>query len=84
MVEYNNNAFTVHYTQDGKNASVNAQALLIATGITSNVDTLDLINTDIDLKPGNFIKVNEYLESKRSRCVVHGGLYREIFLPSQC
>lgn len=63
LVEYKNDAFTVHYTQDGKNASVNAQALLIATGITSNVDTLGLINTDIALKPGNFIDVNEYLES---------------------
>lgn len=62
-VEYNNNLFTVHYTQDEKNSSVTAQALLIATGITSNGDTLDLANTDIDLKPGNFIKVNEFLET---------------------
>ena len=62
-VEYTNNTFTVHYTQDGKNLSVSAEALLIATGITSNVDTLELINTDIELQPGNFIKVNEYLET---------------------
>ncbi len=61
--EYNNNTFTVHYTQDGKPSSVNAQALLIASGITSNADTLDLINTDIELQPKNFIKVNEYLET---------------------
>jgi len=62
-VEYDNNTFTVHYTKDGINSSVSAQTLLIATGITSNVDTLDLINTDIELLPGNFIKVNEYLET---------------------
>jgi len=62
-VEYSNNTFTVHYTQDGKNLSVNAQSLLIATGITSNADTLGTINTDIELKPGNFLKVNEYLET---------------------
>ncbi len=62
-VEYSNNTFTVHYTQDGKNSSVSAEALLIATGITSNADTLDLINTDIELQPGNFIKVDEYLET---------------------
>jgi mycothione reductase len=62
-VEYSNNAFTVHYTQDGKESSVSAETLLIAAGITSNVDTLDLINTDIELLPGNFIKVNEYLET---------------------
>ncbi len=62
-VEYSNNTFNVHYTQNGKNISVSAQALLIATGITSNADTLDLINTDIELQPGNFIKVNEHLET---------------------
>lgn len=62
-VEYSQNTFTVHYAQEGKNLSVSAEALLIATGISSNVDTLDLINTDIELQPGNFIKVNEYLET---------------------
>jgi len=62
-VDYSNNTFTVHFTQDSKDLSVTAQALLIATGITSNVDTLDLINTDIELQPGNYIKVNEYLET---------------------
>lgn len=62
-VEYNNNMFSVHYTQDGKETSVSAQALLIATGITSNADTLDLINTDIELLTGNYIKVNEHLET---------------------
>jgi len=62
-VEYNNNTFTVHYTQDGMDSSVSAKALLIATGISSNVDTLDLINTDIELQPGNFIKVDDYLET---------------------
>lgn len=62
-VEYNNNTFTVHYTQDGKGLSVTANALLIATGITSNVDTLDLINTDIELQSSNFIKTDEHLET---------------------
>ncbi len=62
-VEYSNNTFSVHYTQDGKDSCISAQALLIASGVTSNADTLDLINTGIELKPGNFIKVNEYLET---------------------
>jgi len=62
-VEFSNNTFIVHYTQDGKKTSVSAQALLIATGITSNADTLDLINTDIELLAGNYIKVNEHLET---------------------
>jgi len=62
-IEYSNNIFNVHYTQDGKNTSVSAQALLIAAGVTSNADTLGLSNTDIELQPGNFIKVNEHLET---------------------
>jgi dihydrolipoamide dehydrogenase len=65
-VEYRNNTFSVHYTHDGKETSVSAQALLIAAGITSNADTLDLINTDIELLPGNFIKVNDQLETNAS------------------
>jgi mycothione reductase len=62
-VEYSNHTFCVHYTQGGKDSRVSAQALLIATGITSNADTLALDNTQIALQPGNFIKVNEYLET---------------------
>ncbi len=62
-VEFQNNQFTVHYTQDGKTLSVTAQALLVATGIVANTDTLDLINTDIAIKKGNFIDVNDCLET---------------------
>jgi len=62
-VQYTNDQFTVHYTQNGQNLSVNAQALLVATGISSNADTLDLIHTDIELSPGNFIKVSDHLET---------------------
>ncbi|MDE1920281.1 MAG: dihydrolipoyl dehydrogenase [Candidatus Omnitrophica bacterium] len=62
-VEHHNNIFTVHYSQNGENLAVSAQALLMASGITSNADTLDLINTGIELLPGNFIKVNEFLET---------------------
>ncbi len=62
-VEYSNNQFTVHFTQNGQTQSIRAQSLLIATGITSNTDTLDIINTDIELKSGGLIKVNEFLET---------------------
>jgi len=62
-VEYTHHGFTVHYTLNGNNFTVSAESLLIATGISSNADTLDLINTDIELLPGNFIKVNEFLET---------------------
>jgi dihydrolipoamide dehydrogenase len=62
-VEYSHNKFTVHFNQDGKEHQVSAEALLVAAGITSNVDTLDLINTGIEILPGNFIKVDAYLET---------------------
>jgi len=62
-VEYNHNTFTVHYTQNGTSASVSAEALLIATGVSSNADTLDLINTNIEMLPKHLIKVDEYLET---------------------
>ncbi len=62
-VEYANNQFTVHFNLNGQTQTVTAQTLLIATGITSNVDTLDILNTDIEIKTGNYIKVNEYLET---------------------
>jgi dihydrolipoamide dehydrogenase len=62
-VEYHNNIFKVHYTHEDKESSVTAETLLIATGTSSNADTLDLINTDIELLPQNFIKVNEHLET---------------------
>ncbi len=62
-VEYSNGEFTVHFTQSGQNQTIKAQALLVATGITCNSDTLDLLNTDIEMKTGGLVKVNEYLET---------------------
>ncbi len=62
-VDYSDGRFTVFYTQNGQETSASAQTLLVATGITSNADTLDLINTDIELMPQNFIKTNDYLET---------------------
>lgn len=62
-IEFSHNTFTVHYTQNGAEHKIDAEALLVATGITSNTDTLDLINTDIELAPGNFIRVNDHLET---------------------
>jgi mycothione reductase len=62
-VEYANNRFTVHYTQNGAQHQISAEALLVSTGITSNVDTLDIMNTDIELRSGNFIKVDNHLQT---------------------
>ena len=62
-VEYANDQFTVVYVQNGQEQRISAASLLVATGITSNTDTLDLINTDIEMKAGGLIKVNDYLET---------------------
>jgi len=62
-VEYTDGVFCVHYTHEGQPQTIKAKSLLIATGIVSNTDTLDLLNTDIELKKGGLIKVNDYLET---------------------
>jgi len=62
-VEYKDGQFTVHFFRGGVGSQVTAESLLVATGITSNADTLDLINTDIALKPLNFIQTDEYLRT---------------------
>jgi dihydrolipoamide dehydrogenase len=63
-VEYHGDQFTVSYqTKDGETKQITADALLVATGIVSNADTLGLENTDIQLTDDHFIKVDEYLQT---------------------
>ncbi len=42
-----------------------AQRILVAVGRRSNSDLLNLENTDIELNPQGFIKVNQYLETTK-------------------
>ncbi|VAX35545.1 FAD-dependent pyridine nucleotide-disulfide oxidoreductase [hydrothermal vent metagenome] len=63
-VDYNNNRFSVIYrNQDGTTEQLSAEALLVATGIVSNTDTLALENTDIELKEKGLVKVDDYLRT---------------------
>lgn len=63
-VEYRQGQFRVTYRNpDGTTNPIIADALLVATGIVSNADTLDLQNTDIELTGGNFVKVDDYLQT---------------------
>ena len=62
-VDYQNNTFSITYTQDGQDHTIESEALLIATGIVSNTDTLNLSNTDIKLRGKGFVDVNDYLET---------------------
>lgn len=62
-VEYRNGQFTVHFNENGNSQVLTAEALLVAAGITSNTDTLELENTDIDINPGTLIKTDAFLQT---------------------
>ena len=63
-VEYRNNRFTlICQNPSGKEEKMTSDALLVATGIVPNTDSLGLENTDIQLDKNGFVKVNEYLET---------------------
>lgn len=62
-VEYKNNQFTVHFTTNGHPHTITADALLAATGITPNTDTLELGNTNIHVIGNGYIQVDDYLQT---------------------
>lgn len=64
QVDYQNDIFSVAYTDaHGLSQSIQADALLAATGITSNADTLNLASTGIQMDDKGYIKVNQHLET---------------------
>ncbi len=62
-VEHRDGQFTVHYTQNNQNQKISAEALLVATGIASNADTLHLENAGIRLNNRAFIAVDDFLQT---------------------
>ena len=62
-VEYANGQFTVHYTQNGQAQHVSAEALLVATGIASNADTLNLKSTNIRVNDKGYIVTDDFLKT---------------------
>ena len=62
-VEYNNGTFRVAYEQDGTSATITADALLVATGVTPNGDTLALENAGVEITEKGFIKVNDRMQT---------------------
>ncbi|MDO8675451.1 MAG: dihydrolipoyl dehydrogenase [Candidatus Omnitrophota bacterium] len=62
-VEHGDGQFTVHYTQNNQNQKISAEALLVATGIVSNADTLHLENAGIRLNNRAFIAVDDFLQT---------------------
>ena len=63
-VEYANDQFTVTLENaEGEVKKLEADALFVATGITSNSDTLALENTDIEVDPKGYIKTDNHLRT---------------------
>ena len=62
-VQYRNGEFTVTYQLNGAEATISADALLVATGVVSNADTLKLENTAIQMDGSNFVNVNDCLQT---------------------
>ncbi|MFT5170092.1 MAG: mycothione reductase, partial [Candidatus Omnitrophota bacterium] len=62
-VSYENNEFRIEYQQDGEIKTIKSEALLIATGIRSNADSLHLENTGIEVSGSGFVKVDEHLRT---------------------
>ncbi len=63
-VQYANGQFSLIYqNQDGQPHNITADALLVATSITSNTDSLNLESTDIAVDDKGLIQVNDRLET---------------------
>lgn len=63
FVEHSDGQFRISYTQDGTSKTMTADALLIAAGLTSNADTLDLQRTGIAVDEKGFIRVDDTLQT---------------------
>jgi len=59
-VERYDGAIRAHLARDGESSTLDVDALLIATGRTSNSDGLDLQNTGVEVDPGGLIVVDDY------------------------
>ncbi|NJD57329.1 MAG: dihydrolipoyl dehydrogenase, partial [Nitrospirae bacterium] len=56
---------TVKDTATGQETELSAEKLMVATGRKSNADILNVANAGIETGPGNFITVNDQLETNR-------------------
>ena len=62
-VHYHNGQFRISFKDAAGEHSLISEALLVATGVVPNTDTLGLENTDIQLSSEGFIKVDECLQT---------------------
>ncbi len=62
-VDYRNGIFRITYKQHEESKTIQCDALLIATGVVPNSDTLKLENTDIKVTSKGFIDVDDHLRT---------------------
>lgn len=55
--------FTIEHRATGEINIIEAEDLILATGLTSNSDTLQIANTGIELDHRGWIRTNEFLET---------------------
>jgi len=60
---YQDGVFTIEYQREGRAETIDSDALLLATGILPNTDSLDLEKTGIKTDRLGFIQVNDQLET---------------------
>lgn len=64
QVEYRNNHFTLTCRNaSGSEEKISSDAVLIATGVIPNTDSLGLEKTDVQHDEQGFVKINGYLET---------------------
>ncbi|PJZ68570.1 dihydrolipoyl dehydrogenase [Leptospira perolatii] len=78
-VNYQDGKFHVSALQEGKEFSLTASALLVATGIRPNSDWLDLEKAGIQTDAHGYIKVNEYLETSATGVYALGDIIGRYF-----
>ncbi len=62
-ITHHEHTFTITYEVDGWEENIQCDALLVATGIVSNADTLALERTGVKMNDKNFIKVDDHLRT---------------------
>ena len=79
-VSYKENCFSVFFTdKDGGSKTLQANQLLVATGIIPNSDTLSLENTSIECDENGYINVNDYLETASKGIYSFGDIIGKYF-----
>eukprot|EP00817_Percolomonadidae_sp_ATCC50343_P003977 CAMPEP_0117424630 /NCGR_PEP_ID=MMETSP0758-20121206/5012_1 /TAXON_ID=63605 /ORGANISM="Percolomonas cosmopolitus, Strain AE-1 (ATCC 50343)" /LENGTH=435 /DNA_ID=CAMNT_0005208527 /DNA_START=172 /DNA_END=1479 /DNA_ORIENTATION=+ len=63
-VEYEKEIFKMHYTTaEGEKKTIEAEALLVATGVVPNTDILNVEKAGIKMRKGGYIEINNKLET---------------------